>query len=138
MKRLSAGNKIILGVVMILLAAGCGLKSNPVPVMPATSQVPPQPQLAAVVDNDTVVLTWQNRTENDHYADIEKSELGTTGNICRDCPRTFTRVAQLLLKDNTRFIDKSVEKGKSYTYRLGLCDAAGNCRQTSPVEINLK
>lgn len=138
MKRRSARNKIILGVVMILLLTACGLKGNPVSQKRAGDLTQEQPKLTAVADKVAVVLTWQNTREDDNHANIERSELGTTGNICRHCPRSYAGIAQLPLKTNNRFIDLSVEKGKSYSYRLGLCDEAGNCRQSQAVEIDFK
>ncbi len=123
---------------MILLAAGCGLKGNPVSQKTDVGLTQERPELTATVRGDAVSLTWQNKKQDDLHANLEKSELGTTGNICRDCPRTYTRIAQLPSKNASSFLDQSVEKGKSYSYRLGLCDEAGNCLQSQIVEIDFK
>jgi hypothetical protein len=123
---------------MILLAAACGLKGNPVSQKTAEDLTQEESKLTAIVNNESVELTWSNAKEEDSHVNIERSELGSTGNVCRNCPRSYTRIAQLPLKTNSRFIDLSVEKGKSYSYRLGLCDKAGSCRQSLAVEIEFK
>jgi hypothetical protein len=138
LKKLSAGNKSVFVSIAILLAAGCGLKGNPAPQTSGVPAAQKQVTLAAALKDDAVVLTWQNKKEDDSHANIEKSELGTTGNICRDCPRTYARTAQVSLKNNSRFVDKSVEKGKSYSYRIALCDENANCRSSQAVDIDVK
>ena len=78
---------------------------------------------------------------------IEKSEVGSAGNECKDCPRTFERIGHVPVKgirlenkeSNTlSFTDKKVVKGKIYNYRLILCDDAGICLEESAAEINFK
>lgn len=75
---------------------------------------------------------------------IERSQLGGAGNACKDCPRTFERIGQLPVlkarseKDDYKYTDSIVEKGKTYSYRLKLCDDAGNCRESQTAEIDFK
>ncbi len=76
---------------------------------------------------------------------IEKSEVGSAGNECKDCPRTFERIGQYLSRRSVpedkkiktfNFTDNKVERGKTYNYRLMLCDDGGLCREASGVEVN--
>lgn len=75
---------------------------------------------------------------------IERSKLGSAGNICRDCPRTFERMGQMPVESDTnknqayRFVDALAQKGSVYSYRLKLCDEAGVCRESQTVEIDFK
>jgi hypothetical protein len=144
LKKVSVKNKILCGLALILLATGCGLKANPVPPASAVSQNQNEQKLTASADGDAVLLTWQFRypAGKISYINIEKSQLGSTGNICKDCPRTFEKIAQLpvndVKKNEDRFNDSLVVKGKIYSYRLKLCDEAGVCQESSTVEIDFK
>ncbi|KAF0157753.1 MAG: hypothetical protein FD159_1329 [Syntrophaceae bacterium] len=131
---------------MIILAAGCGLKANPAPSASAVTPKQGQQKLTVSTDENAVVLTWQMQNPDGkiRYTTIEKSQLGSTGNICRDCPRIFEKIGQLQVlnikneKSDYRFADSLVEKGKIYSYRLKLCDEAGVCRESQTVEIDFK
>ena len=126
--------------------AGCGLKANPVPPASAVSQNQGEQKLTVSADGKAIVLTWQlqNPVGMISYINIEKSQLGSAGNICRDCPRTFEKIGQLPVlnvkneKNEYRFADSLVEKGKIYSYRLKLCDEADVCRESQTVEIDFK
>jgi len=110
--------------------------------------------LEAVSSGNAVVLKWDYYDVDSNVTSIaiEKSELGSPGNECRDCPRTFKRVGQVPVKplktftDNGQkkeyvslsFTDKEVQQGKTYNYRLMLCDDSGVCLESSAAEINFK
>ena len=146
MKKSLVKNKILFCFALILLMAGCGLKANPVPLGSAVSQNQDKQKLRVSADGKTIVLTWQlqNQAEMLSYIIIEKSQLGSAGNICRDCPRTFEKIGQMQVenakneKKEYRFDDLLVEKGKIYSYRLKLYDDAGICRESQAVEIDFK
>lgn len=146
MKKGLVKNKILFGIVLILLMAGCGLKANPVPPASAVSQNQGGQKLTVSADGKAIVLTWQlqNQAGMLSHINIEKSQLGSAGNICRDCPRIFEKIGQLQVlnakneKNEYRFADLLVEKGKIYSYRLKLCDEAGVCRESQTVEIDFK
>jgi len=139
-------NKILFGIVLILLMAGCGLKANPVSPASAVSQNHDGQKLTVSADGKAIVLTWQlqNQAGMLSHINIEKSKLGSAGNICRDCPRTFEKIGQLQVlntkneKNEYRFADLLVEKKEIYSYRLKLCDEAGVCRESQTVEIDFK
>ena len=126
--------------------AGCGLKANPVPPASAVSQNQGKQKLTVSAAGNAVVLTWQlqNQAGILSHIIIEKSQLGSAGNICRDCPQTFEKIGQMQAenakneKKEYRFDDLLVEKGKIYSYRLKLYDDAGICRESQIVEIDFK
>ncbi len=139
----SVKNKIILNLILAVLLTGCGLKTNPVAPAPVVSQKQVQQKLTVSVDRSEMVLTWQLQDPGGkmRYINIEKSTLGSAGNACKDCPRTFERIGQLPVKaenNQYRFIDSLVEKGKTYTYRLQLCDEYGACSESQTVETDFK
>ncbi len=146
MKKFSAKNKIFFGLALIFLVTGCGLKANPAPSASAVIPNKGEQKLTVSTDGNAVVLTWQMQNPDGKikHTTIEKSQLGSTGNICRDCPRTFEKIGQLQVlnannkKSEYRFADSLVEKGKIYSYRLKLCDEAGVCRESQIVEIDFK
>ena len=146
MKKRLVKNKILFCFILVLLMAGCGLKANPVPLESAVSQNQNKQKLTVSADGKTIVLTWQlqNQAGMLSYIIIEKSQLGSAGNICRDCPRRFEKIGHLQAvntkneKKEYRFDDLRVEKGKIYSYRLKLCDEADICRESQTVEIDFK
>jgi hypothetical protein len=146
LKSVSVKNKILVCLMMAILITGCGLKANPVPPAPPGSQEQSEQKLASSADGNAVVLIWrlQNSARKISYVNIERSELGSAGNICRDCPRTFRKIGQLPVsnvkqeKNEYRFADSLAEKGKIYSYRLRLCDEAGVCQESKTVEIDFK
>lgn len=146
MKKFSTKNKIFFGLALIILMAGCGLKANPAPSASAVTPKQGEQKLTVSTDGNAVALTWQMQNPDGkiRYTTIEKSQLGSTGNICRDCPRIFEKIGQLQVlnskneKSDYRFADSLVEKGKIYSYRLKLCDEAGICRESQTVEIDFK
>lgn len=135
MKRRWAGNKVIFFILTVIVIAGCGLKANPVS-KPIQDEKPVI--LTATIADDAIVLFWQSPEETSGHARIDKSVLGTSGNICKDCPRSYSRIAELTVPGASRYVDEDVEKGKSYDYRISLCDARGDCRQTQTVHVDMK
>lgn len=143
MRKFSKINKIFFGLALILLATGCGLKGNPVSPTTAGFQSQGEQKLTATAVENAVMLAWQfqDMAGKISHINIEKSVLGSPGNVCRDCPRVFERIAQLpVRKDNDeyRLRDASVAKGKIYSYRLKLCNEAGICQESQIVEIDFK
>jgi hypothetical protein len=133
-----SGNKLFLGIIMILMAAGCGLKANPSPVVAADEPEYKKIKISAVYQVDGVVLSWPAVKRKYNRTIIEKSELGTAGNICKNCPRTFGKIADMPAGDENRYVDRLVEKEKSYAYRLKICEESGYCWQSQITEIDVK
>lgn len=126
----------------MMLLAGCGLKGDPVLPMRVATDARAVEEFFAKAAGGSVMLSWriQNADGRISHIDIEKSELGSRGNICKDCPRTFDKIGQLPVEQQPQyqFTDSDVEAGIVYSYRLRLCDDAGACRESSVVEIELK
>jgi hypothetical protein len=133
----------------LIFFMGCGLKGNPT----ALSSVPDNRQIVqnmkAVSSGDAIILKWDFYYKNVKidYIAIEKSEVGSAGNECKGCPRTFERIGQLPVKgmrpenkefNTLSFTDKKVVQGKIYDYRLMICDNFGICSEESKTEINFK
>ena len=137
MKKCSVGNNIVFLITIIMLIAGCGLKGNPVSVTSMVNQTRDEQGLTANFRNGAVELTWPSPKENYSHVKVEKSDLGPTNSVCKDCPSIYKDIADLTLTKEGRFVDGNVVKGNSYIYRLSLCDEAGACRssQTSRVDI---
>lgn len=146
MKKASVKNKVLICLMTLLFFPGCGLKGNPV----SSSNVPEYSQavqnLKATVDNDKAIfLKWNYENKDGRISRIfvERSTVGTAGNECRDCPRTYERIGQMPVKGLTEqlsqsFTDKNVILGNSYTYRLILCDDNGICQESAVVDIHFK
>jgi hypothetical protein len=135
--------------MLMVIFVGCGLKANPEPVRSITDYKQIVKDMQAVASDDAVILKWNLRDIDGKimYINIEKSEVGTLGNECKDCPRTFARISQMQVKgviadskavNALSYTDKQVVKGKIYNYRLILCDDAGICREAAAAEINYK
>jgi len=128
---------------------GCGVKGNPVILSSLSDNVRIVQNLKAVSAGNAVILSWDFycKDSNINYIVIEKSELGSAGNECRDCQRRFERIGQVSVKEikpenneyrNLNFTDKEVVNGKTYNYRLLICDDFNICRESSATEINFK
>jgi hypothetical protein len=144
-----AQRKIRIFIFLVLLAVviGCGLKANPEPVWSIADYKQIVKDMQVVASDDAIILKWNFRDMNSkvNYINIEKSEVGTPGNECKDCPRTFERISQMQIKgviadskvtNALSYTDKKVVKGRIYNYRLILCDDAGICHEASAAEIN--
>ncbi len=149
MKKVQKKNSTIVCLVLLIIISGCGLKANPEPLRSITDYKLIVKDMQAVASDDAIILKWnfQDVDGKINYINIEKSEVGTAGNECRDCPRTFERIGQMQTKgvvlDNKVFsamsyTDNKIVKGRIYNYRLILCDDAGICREVSAAEINYK
>ncbi|NLN39856.1 MAG: hypothetical protein GX155_09715 [Smithella sp.] len=128
----------------LMLIAGCGLKGNPVSPRPALSAHPPKQVLNVSADEKTARLSWrlENTAVNVSFISIEKSTLGSHGNVCRDCPRTYETIGRVMAagrqgeNNEYTYFDADVEKGHVYTYRLKFCDARGACLESQGAELD--
>jgi hypothetical protein len=133
---------------MLILLTGCGLKGNPVPLSAVSYQQRIVQNMKAISSGEAVILKWDfyNTDVKIKYINIERSEVGSAGNECKDCPRTFERIGQIpvgRIMENKEsnihsFTDKKVVQGKTYNYRLMLCDNFNICLESSTAEINFK
>ena len=149
MKRVPVQYNIFACLITLIIFTGCGLKGNPLSLSAVSEQRSIAQNMKAVLSEDAVILKWDfyDKDTRISYIDIEKSEVGSAGNECKDCPRTFERIAQVPVKgirsENKEsnilsFTDKKVVKGKTYNYRLMLCDDSSVCLEGAATEINIK
>lgn len=149
MKRISVKYSSLVFLTVFAYITGCGVKGNPVIPSEVTGNVPVISNLKVESTDGTVILHWDFYSTNskiNHIA-IEKSEWGSAGNECKECPRTFERIGQVSVKDAKKenkeymklsFTDHKAQGGKTYDYRLLICDIYDECRESSAIEINLK
>jgi hypothetical protein len=149
LKRVSVKNSIFACLTTLIIFTGCGLKGNPVSLSAVSDHQQIVKKMKAVYAYDAVILKWNfyDKDVKINYIAIERSEAGSAGNECKDCPRTFERISQLPVKgikpENKEstilsFTDKKVAKGKTYNYRLMLCDDSDVCLEGAATEINIK
>ena len=149
MKRIPVKYSVVACLMTLILFTGCGLKGNPVALSVASDHRQSVQNMKAVSSGDAVILKWDfyDKDTKINYINIEKSEVGSAGNECKDCPRTFERIAQVPVKgirpenkesNKLSFTDKKVVKGKTYNYRLMLCDDSSVCLEGAATEINIK
>jgi len=149
LKRVAVKYSIFICLMTLILFTGCGLKGNPIALSSVQDYRQIVQNMKAVSSGEAVILTWDffNKDEKINYVAIEKSEFGSAGNECKDCPRTFERVGLVSIKgirpENKEsnilsFTDKKVVKGKTYNYRLMLCDDSSVCLEGAVTEINIK
>ena len=156
MKRISVKFSIFACVMMFINLAGCGIKGNPVMFSPIPDHGQIVQNMQAVSSGNAVILNWDFFYGKDlkiNYIAIEKSEVGSAGNECKTCPRTFKRIGRVPVKPvkavkpvkedgqkkeyrSLSFKDKEVVQGKTYNYRLMLCDDYNVCRESSRAEID--
>jgi predicted small lipoprotein YifL len=145
----SRNNYLLPAALLLIMLMGCGFKGNPAPysMPPVEKQV--IEGLEAFSTEKAVKLQWRLNDKNEiiNSIDIERSEAGTPGNECKNCPRTFTKIGRISVKAETTaekkpemlsFTDINVERGKIYGYRLLLCEGNGNCSEASTIEVNFK
>jgi hypothetical protein len=129
---------------LVLLLAGCGLKANPVPLKSADMPMPVAEKLVAKSVENTIVLTWllTDPAGRARYLEIGRSRLGSPGNACKDCPRTFEKIGILRIDDRKKsdysYTDFLAEKGQIYSYQVKICDEADICSEPQTTEAEMK
>ena len=149
MKRICVKYSILTLLIVFANFTGCGVKGNPDILSTIQDKGQIVQNLSAVSAGNAVQLNWDfyGRDTKINYIVVEKSELGSAGNECRDCPRTFERIGQVPIEkisrenreyDSMHFTDVHVINGKIYSYRLKLCHETGACQESQTVEIDFK
>jgi hypothetical protein len=148
LKKVTVKYSIFICLITAFFFTGCGLKGNPVPLSVASDHRQIVQNVKAVSSGDAVILKWDfyDKDEKINYINVERSEFGSAGNECKNCPRTFENVGLVPVKEmrlekktsSLSFTDKKIVQGKIYNYRLMLCDDSGVCLEGAVTEINLK
>ena len=148
MKKSQVKNSFLI-ILLLIILTGCGFKGNPSPYPVMPDRKPVIKNMEALLSGEAVILKWNFQDKYGLINDIgvERSEFGTPGNECKNCPRTFARIGQIIVKADMpadkeqralSFTDNKVVKGKIYNYRLMLCEENENCSEASTAEINFK
>lgn len=147
MRRISLKYKKIFFVIMLANIISCGVKGNPVMLSQTQNDAAALRNLRTVISGSAIEIQCDLYGKNSrmNYIAIEKSEVVSIGNECKDCQRGFERIAQVTIKEMNQnhkgyisYTDEKVAKGKTYDYRLLLCDEFNNCFQHAVTKIEYK
>jgi uncharacterized protein len=131
----------VLGVSLfgVLLCAGCGKKTDPIP--PQLILPPVIADLSAVSVAEGILLGWSAPGPDgriDHFR-ILRSEAAAD-QACPGCPQDYRPFATLKISDQAlrreggkgfSYVDASVTEGRFYSYRVSACDSRGHCGEPS-------
>src|SRR5208283_1320637 len=94
LKKVQVKYRIPYYCIVLVFIMGCGLKSNPVSLNANPDYQQTVKNLIAVSADDSITLKWDfyDKSGLINNINIEKSEVGSAGNECKDCPRTFERI----------------------------------------------
>lgn len=149
MKKALVKYSIFLNLVVTITILGCGVKGNPV----ISKNIPDNARIVqnfkATASGNEVILEGEIYSRDPQNSSIvmERSELGSSGNECKDCPKKYERIAKIFVKEikkenkehnNFSFTDKKVTHGKVYNYQLLLCDDFNTCFKKAVTEINFQ
>lgn len=130
---------------LALLCAGCGKKGDP--QYPEHRYPVKVEDLAVSSDAGKTILKWTIPGQWDRagYARIFRSALKINGGKCPECPRIYTVLEYLPLRDARseeeqvfRYVDHTIRPGFFYSYRLVVCPSSGICGErsnTADIEI---
>lgn len=149
MKRVLAKYSVFIFLIIVAVFMGCGVKGSPVVLSAVPDNALIVQNMNAVASGGAVILKWDFHDKNSKivYIIIEKSEAGSAGNECKSCPRTFERIGEVTVKkvrqeekgyNSFSFTDNKVTQGKTYIYRLLLCDDFNICLKSATIEVNYK
>jgi hypothetical protein len=130
----------------MLLGGGiqsCGKKGDPRP-----PGIPPPraiSDLRAKIVEAGVILRWSvpDAKSGIQNFKIQRSDIPTEGAVCPACPREYNTVADISANDPalTReegnilsYLDRRINAGYIYTYRIVVCDIKGLCSEASNIE----
>jgi len=149
LKRILIKNKIFIFIIILFSVASCGVKGNPVGPSRLAGHGGMVKNLEVAASGDVLIVRWDLHDEDAkiNYIAIERKESGDDAKDCRDCSGPFERIGQIYMKaivkqsqDNKQniFTDKNVVRGKSYDYRLSLCDDFNSCFASAVTAIDFK
>ena len=114
-------------LVLILFGVwGCGIKGPPVP--PDYATPPALADLAYVLSENQVVLTWtippKNAADTFTIDGVKVFRLKQPLNKipCGDCPRTFMMIAKIPARSGTMTFQDTIDNDFDYYYKIVLYD----------------
>lgn len=139
----SCGGSIILVAVIFSLVfyiAGCGKKGDP--VYPEVVYPAAVSDLTVSLEGKGIELSWNapDKVSKIKLIKILKSEIRLDNNFCPTCPRNYSLITELSLKDpmiskrddgGFGYRDNRIRKGFLYSYRVLLCTSSSVCSEES-------
>lgn len=149
MKKALVKYSVFLNLIIIIGFSGCGVKGNPVILKSISDNARIVQNFKATVFGDEVILEGEvySKDSKISYIVIERSESGSAGNECEDCPKIYERIAKISMKEikkenkehnNFSITDTKVTHGKIYNYNLLLCDENNSCFKKDATEVNFQ
>ena len=149
MKNVSVKYKVSTILFLLFVCLGCGVKGNPVAISKGGSAAREAYELKAMAYEKKVELQirYHHADAVTDYIAVERSELGKTGNLCKECPLIYERIGEISPKENSQdgpqdgifiYCDDHVAKGKTYRYRVLFCNNTQNCSESNMVEIKFQ
>jgi len=117
-------------LTVILLAAACGKKADPVP--PSAAPPAPVDDLKADIDGSRVRLTWTQPSSATVI--VYRSRVSLENPACPGCPMIFERVAGTTELQGPTYSAK-LEKGYRYHFKVQVRDAFGQTADSNLVEV---
>jgi len=117
---------LILAIVLIIVAVGCGVKGPP--VAPGYTDPPIVQNLTYKVSGDKLVLAWKIPKADDAQtakitsAGVYRLKQAMGKQDCPDCPQIFERVANLAAQSGTMTYTDTITIGSQYYYKIILSD----------------
>ena len=137
---------IVLSGIFFLLSVsyfGCGVKGPPVP--PRQPPVPAAADLAYVVADHTIALTWRlpgplsAKQASQAAFGLYRSRTALAESGCDGCPLVFEKVATVpyVHTESNRFsFDAPLEPGYRYVFKVRLETDGGTGPDSNPVQVD--
>lgn len=125
--------------MLSMICAGCGKKDDP---MPPRITLPIISDLSVRALREGIVLGWSLVGPSDGIGGFKilRSETSEGSRACPGCPQNYRPNETVAIADDRlkhegemgfRYVDTDVRNGAFYSYRIAVCNRAGNCGEAS-------
>lgn len=138
---------IVLICLCLAMIASCGKKGDP--VSKQQIKIKAIADLRGDITKDGVLLIWTlpEKNKDKNVVKVLRAET-VLGEECAGCPKTFILLTEndkeKLLKDTNdqdkcQYLDRAIQSGRSYSYRIVWCISSGPCSsESNTLEIKIK